>query len=303
LIHGKGTVKKVRILSPAKINYHLDVGRIREDGFHEILSLFQAVSLYDEMEWSLTEHPGECRIEGNFPCAPEDNLIYKANREFRSATGFEKGVRVVVDKRIPHEAGLGGGSSNAAAALKALCKLSGIPLSLEKKVEIAANLGSDVPFFFYSAAASVSGRGDVVEPVAGRTDFCIVLTKPDGLGISTARAYAEVDRWKATVGTSQSFISKEDMIQMYEAVSPGDWAFFNSFFETFKKEYKPLEFISNLLYDAGAVFTGLSGSGSSLFGIFLSQAGAENAERLLGEYFPFVERIMPLDSIPGAYGI
>ena len=297
----KCPVKKVEILSPAKINYHLDVGETRADGFHEILSLFQAVSLFDRMVWENTDHPGECRILGDFPCKPEDNLIFKAVEEFRRISGYEKGVTVQVEKRIPHEAGLGGGSSNAAAALKAVAVLSGISVPREKLLEAAAKLGSDVPFFFYGAAAAVGGRGEVVESLSPRNEFSIVLTKPESLGISTARAYEAVDLWKEDFRNRQNVLTKEDMINMYLSDSPAGWAYYNSFFETFKNQYKPLEFISNLLYDSGAVFTALSGSGSSMFGIFEDKVKSETAVKLLGEYFPFVERIIPLDGIPSAY--
>ena len=100
-------------------------------------------------------------MRGDFPCLPENNLIYKAVSLFRDMTGFRDGVKVCVDKRIPSEAGLGGGSSDAAATLKALVGLSGISLSFDEQVKAAAVLGSDVPFFFYGAAAAVTGRGGV----------------------------------------------------------------------------------------------------------------------------------------------
>lgn len=290
-------MRRVEILSPAKINLHLEVGAVRNDGFHEIQSLFQAVSLYDRMEWTLTDRQGECLISGDFPCLAEDNLIYKAVGLFRDATGFKEGVSVSVDKKIPHEAGLGGGSSNGAAALKAMAALSGISFSFEKMVEMAASLGSDVPFFFYGAAAAVSGRGEIVETIPARTDFSVILVKPDSLGISTADAYRAVDRYLEDENNVQSVLTKEDMIKLYRELSPAEWPFRNSFFETYKNQYKPLEFIFNLLYDSGAVFAGLSGSGSAVFGLFLSVEKAHIAESHLRSHFPFTERIKPLDSI------
>ena len=291
-------MKKVEILSPAKVNLHLEVGDVRPDGFHEITSLFQAVSLFDRMVWENTSNPGECRILGDFPCPAEDNLIYKAVEKFRSLTGYRKGVSVSVEKKIPHEAGLGGGSSNAAAALKAMESLSGLTLSEEDRVAAASFLGSDIPFFLYGGASAVTGRGEVVEPVSSRSDFAMVLVKPDSLGISTAEAYRSVDLWKRANPAKQNILSKEDMLNSYESAPPSDWPFYNTFFETFKNQYKPLEFISNLLYDSGAVFAGLSGSGSAVFGIFSSEEKAECARVELKGYFPFTERINPLNSIP-----
>ncbi len=293
-------MEKVEILSPAKLNFHLHVGDTRPDGFHEILSLFQAVDLYDRMEIFFNENSGSCVIEGDFPCAPEDNLIYKAVTLFRGHTGFTEGVTFQVDKKIPFEAGLGGGSSNAASALKILMKLTGRKVSREQLLEMAAELGSDVPFFFYGGAAAVSGRGEVVESLDPVSGFIMVLAKPESLGISTAQAYREVDLWRKVNQEKQSYVEKEDMIDQYLHGSPAEWTFYNTFFETFKKQYKPLEFISNLLYDSGAVFTGLSGSGSAVFGIFLTEDKAESAKTRLSEYFPFVERIISINSIPTA---
>jgi len=293
-------MKRVRIDAPAKVNFHLDVGPLRSDGFHGILSLFQAVSLFDRMEWSPAEEDGSCRIEGDFPCRAEDNLIYKAVQAFRRETGFSRGVSVRVEKRIPSEAGLGGGSSDAAAALKAMAALSGITPGGEVMERLAAGLGSDVPFFLGGAAAAVTGRGEIVEPVRPRTDFSLVVVKPGDLSIPTGEAYAAIDRKRAEGLLSQNSVSKEDMINLYHHASPSEWPFFNTFRETFKNQFKPLEFIFKLIYDSEAVFAGLSGSGSAVYGVFLSPASAENAERIIGEFFPVTERINPLDSIPSA---
>ena len=300
---GIQAVKKAKILSPAKINWHLDVGGVRPDGFHEILSVFQSVALYDRMVLELIRGEGECYIEGDFPCRAEDNLIFKAVSLFRAQTGFDQSVRVSVDKKIPYEAGLGGGSSNAAATLKAMNALAGERLTDIQLKELAACLGSDVPFFLYAPAAAVSGRGEVVEPLQPRQDFTIVLTKPEGLGISTAQAYRAVDSWKKDNPGILTSLSKEEMIRRYLEESPAGWGYFNTFFETFKKQYKPLEFISNLLYDSGAVIAGLSGSGSAVFGLFESDGKAGQAQSRLKGYFPFVERIISINSNPPVYVI
>ena len=148
--------------------------------------------------------------------------------------------------------------------------LSGLTLTRDDRETAASSLGSDVPFFLYGSASAVTGRGEVVEPVRPRTDFTVVLVKPDSLGISTADAYRAVDLWKRDNPSKQNILSKEDMLDFYKFRPPSEWPFYNTFFETFKNQYKPLEFIYNLLYDSGAVFAGLSGSGSAVFGIFPS---------------------------------
>ena len=296
-------MQKVEILSPAKVNFHLHVGETRSDGFHDILSLFQAVDLCDTIEGNLLQEKSVCTIEGNFSCPVEDNLIYKAYQLFRRKTGKDDGVAFRVNKRIPSEAGLGGGSSNAASALKVLTVLHGLEIPLKDMLEMAEELGSDVPFFFYGASAAVSGRGEVVESLEARKTFIMVLVKPESLSISTPEAYRLVDQWQESVSIKQPYISKEDMIDQFLYLSPSEWSYYNTFFETFKNQYKPLEFISNLLYDSGAVFTGLSGSGSALFGIFQKEENSVEAQQKLLEYFPFVERIISINSIPPAYVI
>ncbi len=296
-------MEKVEILSPAKLNFHLYVGETRSDGFHEILSLFQAVDLYDRIEGHLLEEKDVCTIEGDFPCKTEENLIFKAFQLFRKKTGKDDGVAFRVDKKIPSEAGLGGGSSNAASALKVLERLHRLEIPRKDMLEMAEALGSDVPFFFYGASAAVSGRGEIVEPLEAREAFSMVLVKPESLSISTAEAYRLVDQWQESVSRKQPYISKEDMVEQFLYSAPSEWSYYNTFFETFKNQYKPLEFISNLLYDSGAVFTGLSGSGSALFGIFQKEENSEEAQLKLSEYFPFVERIISINSIPPAYVI
>ena len=142
--------------------------------------------------------------------------------------------------------------------------------------------------------------GEFVETVAPRKDFCIVMVKPETFGISTADAYRRVDRWLESRGADLPEMGKKEMIRQYLNLSPAEWQFYNTFFETFKNQHKPLEFISKLLYDAGAVFTGLSGSGSTVYGVFLSQEKADSAYGQAVHYFPFTERIIPLDGIPEA---
>jgi len=293
-------MKKVSIQAPAKINLHLHVGGIRHDGFHNICSIFQAVSLFDDLTLSLTDTEGEILIYGDFPCPPESNLIWKAVKLFRQYTGTVQGIRVDAVKRIPSEAGLGGGSSDAAAVLKSLVHLLDVHPGDSALFEMAQTLGSDVPFFLKFPSAAVTGRGEILENLGWVPDLHGVLIKAAGAGISTAAAYRQVDTAAASGILDQYVLSKEDMINSYLHSSPAEWPFYNSFMESYRKDNKPLEFISKLLYDAGAVFTGLTGSGSAVFGLYPSPETAMYAEQSLSGQFPFVERIYFLNSIPDA---
>ena len=293
-------MRAVGIQAPAKINLHLEVGDTRSDGFHEIISLFQAVSLFDDIRAELKGGEGECRILGDFPCAMEDNLIYKALCLFREHTGDKRGVQFTVEKRIPSEAGLGGGSSDAAAVLKALALLLEKDPGKEKLYEMAGELGSDVPFFLGSPSAAVTGRGELLEDAGFVPDLHGLIIRDDGPGISTGAAYRAVDMASAKGRISRNLLSCEEMLHHFRETEPRNWPFYNSFMETFRNDYKGLALISNLLYDSEAVFAGLSGSGSALFGVFSDEGKADRAERLLKGQFPFVERIYFLRGIPEA---
>ena len=137
----------MRILSPAKVNLHLEVYPKREDGFHPILSIFQMISLYDEIEIRSLTVSNVCTIDGNFDFPPEENIIWKSWNLFRRETGIRRGVAFSVVKRIPRGAGLGGGSSNAGAALRGLNRLFETGISSRRLAELGSEAGSDVPFF------------------------------------------------------------------------------------------------------------------------------------------------------------
>ena len=293
-------MRKVRIQAPAKINLHLEVGDVRSDGFHEIISLFQAVSLFDDISAELKGSEGECRIVGDFPCAMEDNLIYKALRLFRKCAADDRGVEFRVDKKIPSEAGLGGGSSDAAAVLKALVLLLEYDPGEDELFRMAAELGSDVPFFLASPSAAVTGRGELLEDAGFVPDLHGLIVRGAGPGIPTAAAYRAVDQAAESGQLSRNLLSCEEMLRHYRETKPGRWPFYNSFMETFRNDNKGLALISNLLYDSEAIFAGLSGSGSALFGVYSDEGAADKAGRLLEGQFPFVERIYFLRGIPDA---
>jgi 4-diphosphocytidyl-2-C-methyl-D-erythritol kinase len=257
---------RVRVQAAAKVNLHLRVYNRRSDGYHDILSLFQAVSLADTVVIRSLKESDTIEIEGNFDCAARDTTVYRATEAYRNSTGIRTGVAIAVEKRIPAGAGLGGGSSDGAAVLAGLEALLGGDLGADELYSLGASIGSDVPFFQRAAAAIVSGRGDVVEPIAARDDFELVVCFP-GFPVSTAWAYALLDRERPD-GSSEPDPRPRELEAAYRS-SPGSWPFANSF-EPFVGAAEPavLE-AKELLVAAGASFAAMSGSGSAVFGAFV----------------------------------
>lgn len=174
--------------APAKLNLTLRVVRRREDGFHEIDSLMVRLpGLCDHLEFTEAD---EDRFTCSDPGVPGDgaNLVIKALIAYREATDFRQKLSVHLQKRIPHGAGLGGGSSDAAATLTVLDQMNGRPVGVERLMEIAAGLGSDVPFFLGSPAARATGRGERILPADEPPRLPVLLLKPS-FGVSTPDAY------------------------------------------------------------------------------------------------------------------
>lgn len=182
----------LHVSAPAKLNLSLRVLGRRDDGFHALDTLMVRLpGLADRLEFS----PGE---PFSFSCsdpsvpADESNLVVKAVRAWETAAGKPCDCRIFLEKRIPHGAGLGGGSSDAASTLQALNELHGKPLDQAKLIELAAGLGSDIPFFLLPGAVRCTGRGEILEPVASPPALPVVLLKPS-FGVATPDAYK---RWK-----------------------------------------------------------------------------------------------------------
>jgi 4-diphosphocytidyl-2-C-methyl-D-erythritol kinase len=181
-------MESVKQLAPAKINLYLHILGRRPDGFHELETLMAPISLADTLDLELA--PGGIEFSCSDPSLADakENLVARAARLFLDEFKLETGVRIHLEKRIPVGAGLGGGSSDAAATLLALRELTGMNCPDEKLTELAARLGSDIPFFIYGLPAVCRGRGEIVEPIALRNNFQGLLVHP-GFGVSTPWAY------------------------------------------------------------------------------------------------------------------
>jgi 4-diphosphocytidyl-2-C-methyl-D-erythritol kinase len=290
--------------APCKINLHLRVKERRPDGFHELESIFLALAFGDTLSVELGEagkteallvEPGPEWKQGGFSgdvCGP-DNTVLKAAALFKAKTGFDRPLNMVLKKNVPLGAGLGGGSSDGAAALLALNRLAkqaGHPRLLDDAElwRTAAELGSDVPFFLdvltgsAGNAAFVSGRGERIRPIEGPQNCAALLVNP-GFPSSTPEAYRLLDarREEQGLGTfPQTEPSEQSLIEALKG-PPSLWPYRNDFLELFlEKDDAPAaayRAILERLRAAGAVFCGLTGSGSTCFGIFDEGGAAKRA--------------------------
>ena len=238
-----------------KVNIGLYIGTKRPDGYHTLSSIFQKVhSVYDAVSVSFKEDSETAiEVEGLEKYAPQDKTTcYRAAMEFLNAASLTGRVRISVEKHIPVQSGLGGGSSDGAAVIEALRALTGVCLSEKQMLDISLAVGSDVPFFTSGCeAAFVSGRGEIVVPVEARKDLEFELLFPGSLKVSTPQAYSQLDR----LGIRKALPSKEDLVRMYR-LPVKDWAFENDF-EKVNQRPETEVCKGEKLY--------LSGSGSSWF--------------------------------------
>jgi 4-diphosphocytidyl-2-C-methyl-D-erythritol kinase len=272
----------VEIRAPAKINLGLVVGLPRPDGFHDLETLFCRITLHDQL--TLLRRPGGIRLRcaavsplthERLSCAlPEgpENLAWQAAHRFLQATGRQDGVSIGLVKQIPVGAGLGGGSSDAAAVLKGMNRLFGRPLDQRGLQGLALRLGSDIPFFLKRSACRATGRGEILEPLR-LPRFHVFLHVPD-FPVNTARAYRELDRQRARRRglraqlTEQAFCLNIAIARLKAGRlgSLGD-LLHNSFEEPVFRLHPELRQVKARFLEAGADVALLSGSGSALFAL------------------------------------
>jgi len=249
-------------LAHAKVNLFLRVLRRRDDGFHELETLITPITLCD----SVKIEPAN-RLE--FYCdepslAGDDNLVMRAADAFFAETNREPKVKLTLKKEIPHGAGLGGGSSDAAAALRGLNRFFDAGLSGKKMTSLAAKLGSDVPFFLEEKAAMCSGRGEIVTPAALSARLSLLLLKPE-FGVASVWAYS---RWQAT---------RELTGTIYEPQEFAGMAFVNDLERPVFEKFVFLAQVKSWLCDQPEVGAGLmSGSGSTIFAVLRANADADS---------------------------
>ena len=263
----------ISFLAPAKLNITLRVFGKRPDGYHHVRSVMVPVTLYDEV--TVEEIPSGIEVETDDPDVPsgEENLCHRAAARFLAWAGNGGGARVRVTKRIPLEAGLGGGSSDAAATLKGLSALTGRTPPAQTLLSMAAEVGADVPFFtLVGVPALAQGIGDRLTPVEWRVPFHALIVKPS-FGLPTAEGYARLGRPPGDPPAGDrtpSFRSWEDVVT----------AVGNDFEESWGADRPEIGGIKEELLGAGAEAAALTGSGSAVYGLF---ARSEDARRAEGE--------------------
>jgi 4-diphosphocytidyl-2-C-methyl-D-erythritol kinase len=218
----------------------------------------------------------------------------RATQSFLAETDLAVGINVDVVKGIPMGAGLGGGSSDAAATLRCLAALLAPDMSSDRLRSLAAALGSDVPFFLGSAAALVEGRGEIVTGLPPRTDYAVVAVLPD-MAVGTAEAYAALD---ATVRAPGARLSSAELVKRYAERPASRWRFTNSFDGVVIPAHPVLATLREALLAAGAVSAGLTGSGSTVIGLFDDESAAAGCVSALGTAGHAAVLLRPLATIP-----
>lgn len=267
----------MKVKTAAKINLVLDVVGKRPDGYHEIESVFQTVGLYDEVTVELADGgiSVSCEVPERFaasdpiPC-DERNIAFKTAKKFLDENSLDTGVRIHIKKGIPSQAGMGGGSTDAAAVLYCLNSLTG------KKLRNPERIGADVPFFLTGGTAYVSGIGESIEPIAGYSGKILVIAKGTE-GVSTAEAYRLIDSLVDPVHPDAKGLA---------AAVNGDPErvpeFVGNLFET-AIHLAEVDKIKSVMNEMGARSACMTGSGSAVFGIFDDRSTAEKCAADLAE--------------------
>ena len=281
---------RVLLRAFAKVNYALEVLGVRPDGYHEISTVFQSISLSDEVEIERAKRGFELVVEpeGAETGPPEGNTIYRAHKLLAEIAGDELPVRVRLRKRIPTGAGLGGGSSDAAATLVGLNEIFGLGLSDTELKEVGLKIGADVPFCIGGGTALGRGVGEVLSTLPAPPPHYLVVAKP-AAGAGTARIYRAYDERPGE--------SKPSVTPVVEALRAGDLGALakglgNDLARVTKGLVPGVQRLEEELLRAGALGVAMSGTGTAVYGLFGSVVEAREAERSLRA--PFVAVCEPV---------
>lgn len=276
----------------AKLNLTLDVLDKRPDGYHDIKSVMQTISIRDDVEIDVdTDKPWTLSCDQDGVPTDERNLAWKAAKVFYENTKYEtSGIAIRITKRIPMEAGLGGGSADAAAVLRALNRHYGEPLSILALAELGALVGSDVPFCTLCGTAMVEGRGERLRKLPDMPDCCFVVCKPD-FSSSTPELYRKIDE--------SSIPKRPDHQAMESALLAGDLGkvaenIFNVFDPVVTQDHLELNYIKSIFNSYGSVAQQMTGSGSAVFAIVPDFEFAAVICSMLKENYPQVYIAKPV---------
>lgn len=278
--------------APAKINWFLSVTGRRDDGCHDIVSLLQCVDLFDDLHF---EDSDTIKLVSDFAVPQEDNLVFKAALLLKQRSGYKGGARISLKKMIPTAAGLGGGSSDAAFTLIGLNMAWGLNMDAVQLAGLGAQLGSDVPFFMKGPLSFVTGRGEIVNPVGPGASAVLLLVKPS-TGVSASWAYSSLKPEKLT--------KKSIDIKLFcRNLERGDYGslremVFNDLEEAVIPEHREIAGIKDLLLSRGAIIACMSGSGSTVYGVFNSIDEAREASGHFEKYWCRVVRTLGGNDMP-----
>lgn len=257
--------------APAKLNLSLDVLGKRPDGFHEVEMVMTPIDLTDRIELRLLDHD-DIKVSLDSRYVPEDerNLAYKAAKVLKDKYDVKKGVHITLEKEIPVSAGLGGGSSDAAAVLRGLNRLWSLYLSLDQLAEIGATIGSDVPFCVYNKTAFARGRGEKLSFLPSPPLSWVVLAKPN-IGVSTKDVFQSI---------KLDGVERPDTKGVIHALETGDFDLFcksagNSLEETTFSLYPEVRRIKEKMLSLGSPLAMMSGSGPTVYGMFKKERTAK----------------------------
>ena len=278
-------MRAVHTRAPAKVNLALRILAREEDGYHQLETLFQALDLTDEV-WVRPAPEGiRLRVEGPEPCAPEDNLAHRAAAAFLQRAGITQGVEIYLRKRLPAGGGLGGGSSDAAATLKALNHLFEGEFSEAGLADLAASLGADVSFFLSPSPLALAwGRGDRMLPLPPLPQAPVLLAVP-GFGVSTPEAFRRVAESRRSSPQRPVGVLSMDRMRSWPGVS--DLAE-NDFHGPVFGMAPVLGDLHAALVESGPRLALLSGSGSTLFAVYDSDSERDDARARMEARFPDV---------------
>jgi 4-diphosphocytidyl-2-C-methyl-D-erythritol kinase len=283
-------MREVRIPAFAKINLRLDILGKRPDGYHELRTIFQTVSLHDELRLRTSKRPGiALSIQGNESLSQQPiqkNLVYRAVHALRHEMKIHSGVEIELKKTIPAGRGLGGGSSDAAAALLGYLRLTRKKIATARLLEIAASLGADVPFFLFGGRALGVNKGDEIYPLADIAKRAVLIVSPRDVHVPTPDAYRwlKAEPLAAVPARSRSrpaLTKTSANHKLFEFCalcwSPQGSGLSNDFEGPVFRRHPRLAAIKRGLLQRGAAEASLAGSGSAVFGVFPSPAMARRA--------------------------
>ena len=261
----------------AKINLSLDIVGVRDDGYHLIKTVMQSISLHDVI--SIKKSGTDITISCNIPYIPRDkrNIVYKCAEKFFEYTKTRFGVHIDIQKNIPSQAGLGGGSADGAAVLVLLNKLCENPLTTEELCKIGATVGADIPFCIVGGCALCEGIGEVITPIDSKLQLDLCIVKPN-FGVSTVEAYKAFD--------NAEILSHPDTDAVTKALENGDTNTLSSNLINVLEMDKRIDEIKDFLVESGAVASCMSGSGSAVFGILENGVSIPKCDLYNSRVFP-----------------